>query len=43
MRCIIVGANRAEHGVFATKDLDKRFYESRGQGYRFYPQELRQI
>ena len=43
MRCIIIGANRAEIGIFRTRDLDRRFYESRGQGYRFYPQELRRV
>lgn len=43
MRAIIIGANRAEICKFRTKDLDKRFFETRGQAYRFYPQELRQI
>lgn len=43
MRAVIVGANRCEVGIFRDRDLDKHFYETRGQGYRFYPQEVRQI
>lgn len=43
MRVIIIGENRAEFCRIASKDLDKRFFETRGQCYRIYPQELRRL
>lgn len=43
MRTIIIGANRAEVGIFRSRDLDKRFYETCSQGYQVIPQDVRQI
>lgn len=43
MRVIIVGENRAEFCRISPRDYDKRFFETRGQCYRVYPQELHRL
>ena len=40
MKVILLGQNMAHIGEIKTKDLDKHFYQFRGQLYRIYPQGL---